>query len=35
MLTACRGRVGIVSHPVLDRLMEVDLSDLASRPLSL
>lgn len=29
-----RGKVGLLSHPVLDRLMEVDLADLPSRPLS-
>jgi hypothetical protein len=33
-LLANSGRVGIVSHPVLDRMMEVDLADLADRPVS-
>jgi len=33
-LTSLAGRVGVFSHPVLDRIMEVDLADLAGRPLS-
>jgi hypothetical protein len=28
------GKIGIVQHPVLTRLMEVDLADIADRPLS-
>lgn len=35
LLQQCAHRVGLVSHPVLDRLMEVDLADLSVRPLSL
>lgn len=30
-----RGKVGLLSHPVLDRIMEVDLADLADRPLAM
>jgi len=33
-LRGVKGRVGLVSHPVLDRLVEVDLADLSERPLS-
>jgi len=33
-LTRCAGKVGLISHPVLDRLMEVDLADIHARPLS-
>lgn len=29
-----RGRVGLLSHPVLDRILEVDLADLDVRPLA-
>lgn len=35
LIRSVAGRVGMLSHPVLDRIMEVDLADLADRPLSL
>jgi hypothetical protein len=33
LLVACKGRVGLIAHPVATRLMEVDLADLADRAL--
>lgn len=34
LLRGCRGKVGLLSHPVLTRIMEVDLASLEARPLS-
>jgi len=34
LITQARGRQGFLCHPVFDRLMAVDLADLADRPLS-
>jgi hypothetical protein len=34
-LASCGGFVGLVSHPVLDRVLAVDLAELADRPLAL
>lgn len=33
-LRGCRGQVGVVKHPVLDKILAVDLASLADRPLS-
>jgi hypothetical protein len=34
LIMQARGRQGFLCHPVFDRLMAVDLADLADRPLS-
>jgi len=33
-LASCHGKVGFISHPTLDRIVEVDCSDILMRPLT-